>query len=75
MLTNERETDCAESELMVDAEFPFVVTEDEEIIARFKRLKDATRFASYHEWGDFHHNVAVSKMPAAFVRQDSRTKW
>jgi hypothetical protein len=60
---------------MVDAEFPFVVTEDEEIIARFKRLKDATRFASHHEWGDFQHSVAVSKMPVAFVRQDSRTKW
>jgi hypothetical protein len=52
---------------MRDAEFPFVVTEDEEIIARFKRLKDATKFASYHEWGDFHHNVAVSQMPTAFV--------
>jgi hypothetical protein len=75
MVTKEKETDCAESGLMVDAEFPFVVTEDEEIIARFKRLKDATRFASYHEWGDFQHSVAVSKMPVAFVRQDSRTKW
>jgi hypothetical protein len=38
---------------MSDAEFPFVVTEDEEIIARFKHLKDAAKFASYHEWGDF----------------------
>jgi hypothetical protein len=75
MVTKEKETDCAESGLMVDAELPFVVTEDEEIIARFKRLKDATRFASYHEWGDFQHSVAVSKMPVAFVRQDSRTKW
>jgi len=75
MLTKERETDCAESGLMLDAEFPFVVTEDEEIIARFKRLKDATRFASYHEWGDFHHSVAVSKIPSAFVRQESRMKW
>ena len=75
MVTKEKETDCAESGLMVDAEFPFVVTEDEEIIARFKRLKDATRFASYHEWGEFNHNVAVSKMPTASVRQASRTKW
>jgi hypothetical protein len=74
MLTKERETDCAESGLMLDAEFPFAVTEDEEIIARFKRLKDATRFASYHDWGEFHHNVAVSKMPTAFTRQESRTK-
>ncbi len=66
--------DCAESRLMRDAEFPFVVTEDKEIIARFKRLKDAAKFASYHEWGDFHHNVAVSKIPIAFVQQESRTK-
>jgi hypothetical protein len=51
---------------MRDADFPFVVTEDEEIIARFKRLKDATTFASYHDWGDFHHNVAVSEMAQAF---------
>ena len=43
--------------LMSDAEFPFVVTEDEEIIARFKHLKDAAKFASYHEWGDFHHKT------------------
>jgi hypothetical protein len=60
--------------LMSDAEFPFVVTEDEEIIARFKHLKDAAKFTSYHEWGDFHHNVAVSKIPIAFVQQESRTK-
>ncbi len=66
--------DCAESRLTRDAEFPFVVTEDKEIIARFKRLKDAAKFASYHEWGDFHHNVAVSKIPIAFVQQESRTK-
>ena len=59
---------------MRDAEFPFVVTEDEEINARFKRLKDAAKFASYHEWGDFRHNVAVSKIPIAFVQQESRTK-
>jgi hypothetical protein len=66
--------DYAEKRVMSDAEFPFVVTEDEEIIARFKHLKDAAKFASYHEWGDFHHNVAVSKVPIAFVQQESRTK-
>ena len=44
---------------MSDAEFPFVVTEDKEIIARFKRLKDAAKFAGYDEWGDFHHNLAL----------------
>ena len=54
---------------MREAEFHFVVTEDEEIIARFKRLRDAAKFASYYEWGDFHHNVAVSKTPTALVPQ------
>ena len=37
---------------MHEAEFLFVVTEDGEIIARFGRLRDAVKFASYHESGD-----------------------
>lgn len=57
---------------MREAEFAFVVTEDEEVIARFKRLRDAAKFASYHEWGDFHHNVAVSKTQIALVPQEPR---
>jgi len=59
---------------MRDAEVPFVVTEDEEIIARFNHLRDAARFASYYEWGDFHHNVAVSKTPTALAPQEPRTR-
>lgn len=59
---------------MHEAKFPFVVTEDGEIIARFRRLRDAAKFAGYHEWGDFHHDVAVSKTPTVLVPPEPTTR-
>jgi hypothetical protein len=52
---------------MTSTDFPFIVTEDEEVIAGFKRLEDAARFASSQEWQDAHHNVALLKLPARAV--------
>ncbi len=42
-------------------DFPYLVAEDDEIIARFKRLEDAAQFASNREWQEIHHVVTLSK--------------
>ena len=59
---------------MREVEFPFVVTEDGEVIARFRRLSDAARFASYHAWGDFHHNVTLIKTPTVLLPREPTTR-
>jgi hypothetical protein len=46
---------------MVDEDFPFVVLEDDDVIAKFKRIEDASSFAANHEWQDAHHTVSLVK--------------
>ena len=44
---------------LVDEDFPYSVIEDEEIIAKFKRIEDASSFAANHEWQNTHHTVSL----------------
>jgi hypothetical protein len=37
---------------MVDEDFPYTVLEDDDVIAKFKRIEDASSFAANHEWQD-----------------------
>jgi hypothetical protein len=39
--------------------FPYSVIEDTEVIAKFKRIEDASSFAANHEWQDTHHAVSL----------------
>jgi hypothetical protein len=39
--------------------FPYSVIEDNEVIAKFKRMQDASSFAAHHEWQDTHHAVSL----------------
>ena len=39
--------------------FPYSVIEDNEVIAKFKRIQDASSFAANHEWQDTHHAVTL----------------
>ncbi len=43
---------------MADEDFPYTVVEDKEVIAKFKRIEDAS-FAAHHEWQDTHHAVSL----------------
>jgi hypothetical protein len=44
---------------MADQDFPYTVIEDEEVIAKFKRIEDASSFAANREWQDTHHAVSL----------------
>ena len=44
---------------MADEDFPYSVVEDEETIAKFRRLEDATLFAANYGWRDMHHTVSL----------------
>jgi hypothetical protein len=44
---------------MADEDFPYSVVEDQETIAKFKRIKDATLFAANYEWRDMDHTVSL----------------
>jgi hypothetical protein len=44
---------------MADDDFPYTVIEDKEVIAKFKRIEDASSFAAHHEWQDAHHLVSL----------------
>jgi hypothetical protein len=44
---------------MIDDAFPYSVIEDEEEIAKFKRLEDASSFAANREWQDTDHTVSL----------------
>jgi hypothetical protein len=44
---------------MADEDFPYSVVEDQETIAKFKRIEDATLFAANYEWRDMHHTVSL----------------
>ena len=44
---------------MGDEDFPYLVLEDEEVIAKFRRMEDASSFAANQEWRDTHHTVTL----------------
>jgi hypothetical protein len=44
---------------MADEDFPYSVIEDKEVIAKFKRIEDASSFAAHHEWQDTQHAVSL----------------
>jgi hypothetical protein len=44
---------------MADEDFPYSVVEDQETIAKFKRIKDATLFTANYEWRDMDHTVSL----------------
>jgi hypothetical protein len=50
-----------EARSMKDDDFPYSVIEDEEVIAKFKRIEDASSFAANREWQDVHHTVSLVK--------------
>jgi hypothetical protein len=44
---------------MILEDFPYSVIEDGELIAKFKRIEDASSFAANREWQDAHHVVSL----------------
>ena len=44
---------------MADEDFPYSVVEDQQTIAKFKRIEDASLFAANYEWRDTHHTVSL----------------
>jgi hypothetical protein len=46
---------------MVDEDFPYIELEDDDVIAKFKRIEDASSFAANHEWQDARHTVSLDR--------------
>jgi hypothetical protein len=44
---------------MADEDFPYTVIEDKEVIAKFKRIEDASSCAAHHEWQETRHAVSL----------------